>query len=374
MSLPQENNSSVQVVLSCSSLAASVRFLTSELGFTLRMIMPAEDPTVAVLSTPDCALRLEQVGTGGTQPAPVRLRLVCDAAALPGTAPRVLAGPDGLSVEVVARHPPLVVPEVTQEFVLTRRGAASDWHAGRADMLYRDLIPSRLGGRFMASHILIPTHGPVPDYVHYHRVRFQMIFCKSGWVRVCYEDQGDPMTLQAGDCVLQPPQIRHRVLESSEGLEVIEISCPAVHETWSDPGMMLPTGRHAPQREFDGQRFVYHVASKAVWQASRLHGFEQRDTGIGAATHGLAGARVLRSHAGPGAGRGGGTPGMAHAGEFAFYFILSGATVLESTALGAHDLGPGDSCVLPAQADFAIQPTAGLELLEVTLPAELPAG
>jgi mannose-6-phosphate isomerase-like protein (cupin superfamily) len=374
MSLPQENNTSVQVVLSCSSLAASVRFLTSELGFKIRMIMPAEDPTVAVLSTSDCTLRLEQVEAGGARPTPARLRIVCDPAVLPAAAPRVLAGPDGLSVEIAARHAPLVVPESAQEFVLTRRGAAGDWHAGRADMLYRDLVPSRLGGRFAASHILIPTHGPVPDYVHYHRVRFQMIFCKSGWVRVCYEDQGDPMTLQAGDCVLQPPEIRHRVLESSEGLEVIEISCPAAHETWSDPAMTLPSGRNAPEREFNGQRFVYHVASKAVWKASRFSGFEQRDTGIGAATHGLAGARVLRSHGSAVAGSHDGAPTQAHAGEFAFYFVLAGATVLESTALGAHDLGPGDSCVLPARADFAIQPAAGLELLEVTLPAELPAG
>lgn len=371
--LPKESHTSVQLVLSCSSLADSVRFLTSELGFQVRMIMPAEDPTVAVLSAPDCVLRLEQVGTGAERPAHAKLRILCDLDALPAGASRALEGPDRLRVEMAALHPPLVVPETTQEFVLTRRSAVSDWHAGRADMLYRDLIPSRLGGRFTASHILIPTCGPVPDYVHYHRVRFQMIFCKNGWVRVSYEDQGDPITLRAGDCVLQPPEIRHRVLESSEGLEVIEVSCPAAHETWSDPSMTLPTGRRAPEREFSGQRFVCHVAGKAVWKASRFHGFEQRDMGIGEATNGLAGARVLRSCGGAVADQRGGAPRNAHAGEFAFYFVLSGTTVLESTALGAHDLGPGDSCVLPARTDFAIQPTAGLELLEVTLPAELPS-
>ena len=373
MPLPQQSHPSVQVVLSCSSLADSVRFLTAELGFQVRMIMPAEDPTVAVLSAPDCVLRLEQIGTGAERPAPAKLRLRCDLDALPTGAPRTLEGPDGLSVEIAALHPPLIVPETTQEFVLTRRGAASDWHAGRADMLYRDLIPSRLGGRFTASHILIPTHGPVPDYVHYHRVRFQMIFCKHGWVRVSYEDQGDPITLRAGDCVLQPPEIRHRVLESSEGLEVIEISCPAAHETWSDPSMTLPTGRKAPERQFNGQSFVCHSASKAAWKASRFRGFEQRDLGIGEATNGLAGARVLRSDGRAVAGQRGGAPRNAHAGEFAFYFVLSGTTVLESTALGAHDLSPGDSCVLPARTDFAFQPAAGLELLEVTLPAELPS-
>jgi mannose-6-phosphate isomerase-like protein (cupin superfamily) len=373
MPLPKHSYNSVQVVLSCSSLADSVRFLTSELGFQVRMIMPAEDPTVAVLSAPDCVLRLEQIGAGAERPAPAKLRILSGLDALPAGAPGLLEGPDRLSVEIAALHPPVIVPETTQEFVLTRRGAASDWHAGRADMLYRDLIPSRLGGRFTASHILIPTRGPVPDYVHYHRVRFQMIFCKNGWVRVAYEDQGDPITLRAGDCVLQPPEIRHRVLESSEGLEVIEISCPAAHETWSDPSMTLPTGINAPEREFGGQRFVCHVASQAIWNASRFPGFEQRDMGIGEATNGLAGARVLRSHGGAVPGRRGGASTNAHAGEFAFYFVLSGNTVLESAALGAHDLSPGDSCVLPARTDFAIRPAAGLELLEVTFPAELPS-
>jgi mannose-6-phosphate isomerase-like protein (cupin superfamily) len=362
----------VQIVLGCTRLADSVRFLTSELGFTVRMITPAEEPTVAVLGTTDCVLRLEQLRPGAEPPAPVRLRVLRDLAALPGGAARVLEGPDRLRVEIAALHTPVVVPEATQEFVLTRLGAPGDWHAGRADMLYRDLIPSRLGGRFAASHIRIAAGGPVPDYVHYHRVRFQMIFCRRGWVRVCYEDQGEPMTLRAGDCVLQPPQIRHRVLESSAELEVIEISCPAAHETWSDPGMTLPTGRNLPQREFAGQRFVYHVASDASWHASRWQGFEQRDLGIGAATHGLAGARVLRSHGTVAAGGRGGTPASAHAGEFAFYFVLSGTALLRSAALGTHRLSPGDSCVLPARTDFAIEPAQGLELLEVTLPAELP--
>ena len=37
-------------------------------------------------------------------------------------------------------------------------------------MLYRDLIPSRLGGRYIASHITIAEGGPVADWVHFHRI------------------------------------------------------------------------------------------------------------------------------------------------------------------------------------------------------------
>ncbi|MFT5288179.1 MAG: quercetin dioxygenase-like cupin family protein [Planctomycetota bacterium] len=87
-------------------------------------------------------------------------------------------------------------------------------------MRYRDLIPECLGSRFIASHIQIAGGGPVPDNVYFHALRFQMIFCLSGWVKLVYEDQGDPFVLRAGDCVIQPPHIRHRVLESSPGLEV----------------------------------------------------------------------------------------------------------------------------------------------------------
>ena len=54
-----------------------------------------------------------------------------------------------------------------------------------------------------------------------------MIYCYKGWVRVVHEDQRPSFILQAGDCVLQPPEIRHQVLECSPGLEVIEISSPA---------------------------------------------------------------------------------------------------------------------------------------------------
>ena len=121
-------------------------------------------------------------------------------------------------------------------------------------MLYRDLIPSRLGGRYIASHITIPEGGPVADWVHFHRIAFQMIYVRRGWVRVVYEDQGEPFVMEAGDLVLQPPEIRHRVLESSPGLEVVEITCPALHETFADHDMSLPNGRVDRHRHFGGQQ------------------------------------------------------------------------------------------------------------------------
>jgi quercetin dioxygenase-like cupin family protein len=231
-------------------------------------------------------------------------------------------------------------------------------------MLYRDLVPDRQGGSVIASHIRIPEGGPVPDYVHYHKIRFQMIYCYKGWVRLVYEDQGPPFVLEAGDCVLQPPRIRHRVLESSPGLEVIEIGCPASHETFADHELSLPTANVKPDRDFEGQRFVRHVASAAAWHPFRLEGFECRDTGIAEATGGIATVRVARPRGAPSRHR------YRHDADFLFHFVLSGSMTLEIEGEEPRSLSAGTALVLPPRRHYAFaRGSEDLELLEVALPA-----
>jgi quercetin dioxygenase-like cupin family protein len=258
-------------------------------------------------------------------------------------------------------------PARDRGFVISRLNAANDaWYVGRAGMQYRDLIPGKLGGRFIASHIRIPDGGETQDYVHYHKALFQMIYCRTGWARLVYEDQGPPFLLEAGDCVLQPPEIRHRVLESSAGLEVIEVACPAEYETCADAELELPTGEFLPERLFGGQRFLRHRAREARWTPWRLDGFESRDTGVAESTNGLAAARVVKSDSAISA------PGFGHAGELLFLFILQGEIRIDSNGQGRHQLQAGDSCVIPPEVDCALSAGAGLELLEVSLPADQP--
>jgi quercetin dioxygenase-like cupin family protein len=359
-----------QVLLPCSDLAATLRFFTDELGFKINLILPADSPSTAVISGHGVTLRLEarpKADHEADRERPLALRLLCDAAALPPGAPRLLVAPGGTRVELVDARPALDLPEGRQAFVLTRPSGAGGWGEGRAGMQYRDLIPGRLGGRFVASHIRILEGGPVPDYVHFHKIRFQTIYCRKGWTRLVYEDQGEPFILEAGDCVLQPPEIRHRVLEASPGLEVIEIGCPAVHETFADHALALPTPHLRPERRFGGQRFLRHVAATASWTAWRGAGFDARDTGIGAATEGLAGVRIVR----PAAGRPARTAG-AHGGELMFLFVLQGGLRLRGVALGDHRLEADDCCVLPRGLGYALEASGDLEMLEVTLPAGLP--
>jgi quercetin dioxygenase-like cupin family protein len=353
---------SAQVVVPCSELAAAMDFFINRLGFRVDAIFPADAPSTAVISGHGVTLRLEQTSCDIVAPT---LRLLVDRSALPAVHELEASGGTkidfGIKIEFVGANPPIEVPEGKQEFVVTKPGGADAWATGRADMQYRDLIPSRLGGRYIASHIRIPDGGPVPDYVHYHRVRFQMIFCKAGWVKAVYEDQGPPFVMHAGDCVLQPPEIRHQVLEASPGLEVVEIGCPTVHETFADHDLPLPNDRFDPDRLFTGQRFVRHAAKDAKWSPWRIPGFEARDTGIAAATDGLAGVSVIRSS-------GGHSGSITHGGEFLFFFVLSGEFDLHSDEFGSHKLQQDESCVIPAGVSFELTAKPGLEMLAVALP------
>lgn len=227
------------------------------------------------------------------------------------------------------------LPAFQPEFVLTRAG--NDSGAGRAGMGYRDLIPSRLGGHSIASHITIADGGPVADWVHYHRIAFQLIVVRRGWVRVVYEDQGAPFVMAPGDMVLQPPGIRHRVLEASLGLEVVEITCPACHETFADHALELPNGEAGPGRTWQGQAFLRHVA--AATPLTPWHGGEAQATRLGEAMRGRAEARLLR----PGAASVIAVP--PHDGELVFGFVLEGAARLGCE--GDHALGPADAFVIP---------------------------
>ena len=194
--------------------------------------------------------------------------------------------------------------------------------------------------------------------------RLQKIYIYKGWVRVLYEDQGPAFVMQPGDCVLQPPLIRHRVLETSDAFEVIEIGHPAEHETFADHQMELPKPTNDPDREFSGQQWVCHYVAKATWSPFRIEGFESRDIGISTATNGLASVRVARLSSKPSGEL------VRHDAEFLFTFVLEGGMTLRRGGRDDEHLGAGDAFVVPASMSTAFaECTDDLELLEVALPA-----
>lgn len=334
-----------EVELSCPDLADGLRVF-ARLGFTVEMIMPADDPQIAVISGHGLRLRLIH----GTRKPPGSVRLVCRDPRAIADGP-VIAG--GIRIDLIAERTAPVVPPNAPRFAVAR-DEPDAWRLGRADMQYRDLIPDRHGGRFIASHICIPHGGPVPDYVHWHSIAFQLIYCFKGWVRLVYEDQGEPFVMHPGDCVIQPPGIRHRVLESSDALEVIEVTTPAIHETHADPELVLPTTTLQPTRDFDGQTFVWHKAGGDAFAA--------RSLGIATASGGRAGARVLNRAA---------SPPCTHDAELLFGFVLRGSMTVTCDGVGGA-LTATDAFTIPPNRPFMLgDGSPDLAWLEVTLPAQV---
>lgn len=350
------------MVVGCSSLDECLEFYADRMGFVVDAIFPADNPTVAVISTFGLRLRLDST----LPPTPVQLNLYCDKGTLSQHGDSPIAAPGGTVVHLLAATPLLSIPPLVEARHVIHMDGRQTWVTGRAGMQYRDLLPSRLGGRFVASHIRIPDGGPVPDYVHYHRVRFQVIFCVKGWVRVVYEDQGEPFLLQEGDCVLQPPEIRHRVLECSPGLEVVEVGCPAEHETIADHHMLLPTACVQSDRRFGGQRFSRHIASDAVWSESSRQAFDLQTSGIYEATDGLANLTVWkRNDSGCDKDY---EQSLTHYNEFRISFVLGGTASLQSSDKGERLL-PGSAFCFPAgQRHHVSSCSDDFSWLEIELP------
>ena len=111
---------------------------------------------------------------------------------------------------------------------------AAVWTAGlRSIFEYRDLgIESGTDGDYVAQVIRAVGRedGDQIHAWHYHECDFQMVYILKGWATFEYEGVGR-RTLRAGDCINQVPGLKHREVECSEDLEMLEIVSPANFET-----------------------------------------------------------------------------------------------------------------------------------------------
>lgn len=346
-----------EIVLPSGQLSYTISFFVDTLGFQLDSIMPADDPRTAQLSGHGVRVVFDSQCTG--DPGVFRLRMT------DGVTREALLAPNGTRIEFAPAISEIVMPPSQPRLCIQQlQHDEGAWKMGRAGMHYRDLIPDRQGGQFIASHIRIPKGGPVGDNVHHHDVRLQLIYCYRGWVRLVYEDQGEPFVMNAGDCVLQPPHIRHRVLASSDGLEVIEIGSPAEHMTHLDHQMNLPTVQLRASRDFNGQRFHFHRAAEAQWTNDARTRMQTRELGISAATSGLAAAQVVRM-----ADSSNGVVAGIQDHAFAFAFVLEGRMHLQVDQAEALTLHAGDAFVIPRGMSQQLSDCSpDWQLLQVSLP------
>jgi len=333
-------------------LDEAVSWFCDQLGFQLDAIWPADDPSHAVVVLEGLTLELRRASPDGDTIIVV-----------PGVAPDGMSPPRGVRVEFGPVADVELAP-YEERILVTHLDDSTGWVIGRAGMRYRDLAPGRLGGRYIASHIEIPDGGPVPDYVHHHDIRFQVIVCVAGWVRLVYEDQGEPFVLRAGECVLQPPGIRHRVLEASAGLEVLEVSGPAEHVTHRERHIELPTPVARPDREFGGQRFARHDREVGGWAPWRGGSLECQDTDVAVASAGIGRVRFVR------AGQRSVEPGAwsNDDAELLLLYCAAGSATVEFGVAEQPSVGVerGSAIVVPPGCPFrVVEPDDALRLVEL---------
>lgn len=119
----------------------------------------------------------------------------------------------------------------TPHFVVTHAHDALFEKGLRSFFEYRDLgIKAATGGRVTASVIRAAGGHEFSSQAHFHKTQFQLVYVLKGWIEFEYEGQG-VVRLEAGSCVHQPPEIRHREQGHSPDLELLEVVLPADFET-----------------------------------------------------------------------------------------------------------------------------------------------
>ena len=119
-----------------------------------------------------------------------------------------------------------------QRFVASHLEPGAFKEGLRAYAQYRDLSIAAATGGLVVAHVIkmVPPCDPaVVSKRHYHDVEFQMIYVLKGWIKGEYE--GDVVTMREGSCWLQPPRIKHAVLDYSDDCELLEIVLPADFKT-----------------------------------------------------------------------------------------------------------------------------------------------
>jgi quercetin dioxygenase-like cupin family protein len=127
----------------------------------------------------------------------------------------------------------------TQGFTVSHAKDASFERGLRSFFEYRDLgVKEATQGQVVAHVIRAASGTDFSSQAHFHITTFQMVYILKGWIEFEYEGQGI-VRLEAGSCVYQPPEIRHREVGHSEDIEMLEVVLPASFKTNEVPAVEL---------------------------------------------------------------------------------------------------------------------------------------
>jgi mannose-6-phosphate isomerase-like protein (cupin superfamily) len=103
----------------------------------------------------------------------------------------------------------------------------------RAYAKYRDLGFAGATQGLAQAHVIRligPCDPAEVSKLHFHDVEFQMVYVLKGWVKTYMEGQGETL-MEEGSAWIQPPRVKHMILDYSDDVELLEVILPAEFET-----------------------------------------------------------------------------------------------------------------------------------------------
>ena len=186
-----------------------------------RKTAPAQAAPKAGAKKPAAAVKT----AAAKKAAPARKSVAAKKAAAPKAPARAKAAPK-------PGKPPKVVWK-PQTFMASHLKDALFKTGLRSYAAYRELGVENATGGAVQAHVIRLLGKCDPKVVsipHYHGVQFQFLYMLKGWMIGEYEGAGR-VKMCAGSCWIQPPGIRHQVIDYSDGCEMIEIILPAQFAT-----------------------------------------------------------------------------------------------------------------------------------------------
>ena len=115
----------------------------------------------------------------------------------------------------------------------------------RAYFEYRDLGIEKSSKGKVVAHVIKARPEKAPHGAwHSHACNLQFVYVLKGWLKFEYEGVG-VITVKAGDCFVQPPNILHREWAHSKNMELLEVVAPANFRTLDGPPLVTATAKKA---------------------------------------------------------------------------------------------------------------------------------
>lgn len=263
--------------------------------------------------------------------------------------------------------PPTERPRIAQSFDYTPFREADFERKGlRAFMQYRDLgLRRATGGLMRAEHIRVVAKSGMKTGWHCHDLDFQFVYVLKGYVTFVTED-GETVTLRAGDCAHLPALYRHDEIAFAPDFEVVEITAPADVRTIPGREGPLPARSEPPERVSEFAASYDRPEAYKVGDGPRQF-LAYRDAGVTSATGRRVNINIVRnSKAGDKS-----TGWHYHTLACQFVYVLKGWSRVEVEGQGEFTIHPGDAMTLPRGLKHDVTGFSGdFTVLELNIPAD----